>query len=163
MNNHTRILLPLREKVSAKPTDEGSKDASRRNATTKRARALRRTQPATERILWKLLRDRRLSDFKFRRQVPIGPYVVDFACFGRRLIVEADGPFHDPAADAVRDDWLASQGFHVLRFSNVEVAAKNRVLGQIIEVALAPTPKRPLDPSSVSLRLTPSPARGEGS
>jgi len=154
------ILLPLWEKVSAKPTDEGSKGASKRT-TAKHARALRRTQPATERILWKLLRDRRLGDFKFRRQVPIGPYVVDFACFSRRLIVEADGPFHDPVADAARDAWLAGQGFRVLRF-NAEVAAKDRVLGRILEAALALPPPRPIDPSAVTLRVTPSPARGEG-
>jgi very-short-patch-repair endonuclease len=118
--------------------------------------------PATERILWKILRDRRLGDLKFRRQVPIGHYFADFACLGRRLIVESDGPFHDALADTIRDAWLVSQGFRVLRFSNAEIAAKDRVLGRIIETASEPTPKRPLDPSSVSLRLTPSPARGEG-
>jgi very-short-patch-repair endonuclease len=163
MNGPPRILLPLREKVSAQPTDEGSKDASKRKTTTRQARALRRMQPATERALWKLLRDRRLSEFKFRRQVPIGAYIVDFACFNRRLIVEADGPFHDPEADAVRDAWLASQGFRVLRFKNAEVAGKDRVLGRILEAALVPTPRRPIDPSSVALRATPSPTRGEGS
>ena len=159
------ILLPLREKVSPKATDEGSKDASRvrpRKATTKQARALRRLQPATESILWKLLRDRRLGDFKFRRQISIGPYVVDFACFSRRLIVEADGPFHDPVADAARDAWLGSQGFRVLRFGNAEIAARDLVLGRILQVATSPTLKRPLDPSSDPLRGPPSPARGEG-
>jgi very-short-patch-repair endonuclease len=119
-------------------------------------------QPATERILWKLLRDRRLGDFKFRRQVPLGPYVVDFACLSRRLIVEADGPFHDPVADAARDAWLAAQGFRFLRFSNAEIAARDLALGRIVGAAVAATPKRPLDPSSVTLRMTPSPARGEG-
>ena len=159
------ILLPLREKVSAQPTDEGSKSARNimRKATVRQARSLRQTQPASERGLWKLLRDRRLDGLKFRRQVPIGPYVADFACLGRRLIVEADGPFHDPEADAVRDAWLASQGFRVLRFSNDEVAARDRVLGRILEAASASLPQRPLHPSSVTLRVTPSPARGEGS
>jgi very-short-patch-repair endonuclease len=155
----------LREKVSAKPTDEGSKTASEkrmRKATAKQARALRQAQPVTERYLWKLLRDRRLGDFKFRRQVPIGLYVVDFACLGRRLIVEADGPFHDFEADSARDAWLATQGFRVLRFSNSEIAAKDLVLDRIVEVASATPPKRPPDPSSVTLRVTPSPARGEG-
>lgn len=158
-------LLPLREKVSAKPTDEGSKTASeklKRNATAKQARAFRQAQPVTEHDLWKCLRDRRLGDFKFRRQVPLGPYVVDFACLGRRLIVEADSPFHNVEADASRDAWLATQGFRVLRFSNREIAAKDVVLGRIVEVANATLPRRPLDPSSVTLRVTPSPARGEG-
>jgi very-short-patch-repair endonuclease len=133
-----------------------------REATTRKARSLRRTQPATERLLWKHLRDRRLEDLKFRRQVPIGPFVVDFACLGRRLIVEADGPFHDFEADAARDAWLATQGFRVLRFSNSEVAARDLVLGRIVEAASGAPLKRPLDPSSVTLRVTPSPARGEG-
>jgi very-short-patch-repair endonuclease len=133
-----------------------------RKATTRRARSLRRAAPATERLLWKHLRDRRLEGLKFRRQVPIGPFVVDFACLGRRLIAEADGPFHDAVADAARDAWLIRQGFRILRFSNSEIVAKDLVLGRIIEAAEAPTPKRPLDPSSVTLRVTPSPARGEG-
>jgi len=120
-------------------------------------------QPATERFLWKLFRDRRLGGLKFRRQVLIGTYVVDFVCLGRRLVVEADGPFHDAAADAVRDIWLVSQGFRILRFSNAEVAAKDVVLGRILEAAFAPLPQRPIAPSSVTLRATPSPARGEGS
>jgi very-short-patch-repair endonuclease len=166
MSEQDEFLLPLREKVSAKPTDEGSKAASEertRKTTPKQARALRRTQPATERFLWKLLRDRRLDGLKFRRQFPIGPYVVDFVCLSRRLIVEADGPFHEAEADAVRDAWLTSQGFRVLRFSNAEAAAKDPALGRILEAAWMQTPKRPLDPSSVTLRVTPSPARGEGS
>jgi very-short-patch-repair endonuclease len=133
-----------------------------RKATTNQARSLRRSQPATERLLWKHLRDRRLEGLKFRRQVPIGPFVVDFACLGRRLVIEADGPFHDVDADAVRDAWLTTQGFRVLRFSNSEVAAKDFVFGRIIEAAITPSLKRPLDPSSDLLRRPPSPARGEG-
>ena len=82
------------------------------------ARHLRRNTSVTERRLWRLLRDRRLEGLKFRRQVPLGPYIADFACRGCLLIVEADGPHHDEARDAVRDRWLASQGFLVLRFTN---------------------------------------------
>jgi very-short-patch-repair endonuclease len=84
----------------------------------KLARRMRREPTATERLLWKLLRDRRLEHLKFRRQTPIGPYIADFVCFERRLIVEADGPFHDPERDAARDAWLRGQSFRVLRFSN---------------------------------------------
>jgi very-short-patch-repair endonuclease len=65
----------------------------------------------TERLLWRRLRGRGLADLKFRRQVAIGRYVVDFVCLRHRLIVEADGPFHDPVQDAARDAWLALQGF----------------------------------------------------
>lgn len=51
----------------------------------------------------------------------MGPYVLDFLCLRHRLVVEADGPFHDPEQDAVRDAWLKAKGFRVLRFSNAEI------------------------------------------
>ncbi len=111
-----------------------------RTATTKQARTLRRTSTVTERQLWKLLRDRRLERLKFRRQVPMGPYVLDFVCFYYRLVVEADGPFHDAEADAVRDAELASRGFRVLRFTNSQINATDRVLGRILEAVEAWTP-----------------------
>jgi very-short-patch-repair endonuclease len=83
------------------------------------AKRMRREPAFNERTLWKLLRDRRLEGLKFRRQVPLGPYIVDFVCYARRLIVEADGPTHeDSPTDPVRDDWLRRQGFQVLRFTN---------------------------------------------
>ncbi|MDO8297169.1 MAG: DUF559 domain-containing protein [Caulobacter sp.] len=86
------------------------------------ARRMRREPTMNERRLWKLLRDRRLEGLKFRRQVPIGKYIVDFLCLRHRLIVEADGPTHvDSLHDAERDAWLAGQGFRVLRFPNAEV------------------------------------------
>ena len=91
---------------------------SKRPATTSQARSLRRRATIAERALWKLLRDRRMAGLKFRRQVPVGPYVLDFVCLEHRLIVEADGPFHDPAEDAIRDAWLAAQGFRTLRLPN---------------------------------------------
>ncbi|MEI9963566.1 MAG: endonuclease domain-containing protein [Caulobacteraceae bacterium] len=72
---------------------------------------MRKAPAATERLLWDLLRDRRLADLKFRRQVPVGRYIVDFICFRHRLIVEADGPTHDDShRDRERDAWLSSQG-----------------------------------------------------
>ena len=75
-----------------------------------------------EHVLWRILRDRRFAGTKFRRQVPIGPYVADFACFNARLIIEADGGQHNEShSDAVRDAWFAAQGFRVLRFWNIDV------------------------------------------
>ncbi len=72
--------------------------------------------------LWRLLRDRRLNGVKFRRQVPVGPYIVDFLCVGAKLIVEADGSQHaESPRDKARDTYLASQGWTVLRFWNNEV------------------------------------------
>ena len=112
-----------------------------RRATIPQARALRRSAPVTERLLWRILRDRRLEGLKFRRQVPLGPYVLDFVCLRHRLVVEADGPFHDPEHDARRDVWLAAKGFRVLRFSNSEIQVKDwRVIGRILE---AVTPLSP--------------------
>jgi very-short-patch-repair endonuclease len=71
------------------------------------ARGLRREATDAERRLWSLLRNRQLGGFKFRRQVPIGPYIADFICFDRRLIIEADGGQHaDSAYDEARDAWL---------------------------------------------------------
>jgi very-short-patch-repair endonuclease len=85
------------------------------------AKRLRHAPTFNERVLWKLLRNRRLEELKFRRQVPLGRYVADFACFSHRLIVEADGPLHDTLRDAERDAWLAAEGFSVLRVPNSRV------------------------------------------
>jgi len=86
------------------------------------ARSLRRNMTEAEEKLWRELRGRRLDRIKFRRQVPIGHYVADFACLEAMLIVEIDGSQH---ADSVRDDVrtadLRARGFRVLRFWNDEV------------------------------------------
>ena len=88
-----------------------------------RARAMRGAPTDAELRLWRLLRDRRLSGFKFRRQVPVGPYIVDFLCVGAKLIVEADGFQHaESPRDKARDAYLESQGWKVLRFWNNEVS-----------------------------------------
>jgi very-short-patch-repair endonuclease len=100
------------------------------------AKRMRRAPSATERMLWRLLRDRCLEQLKFRRQVPIGRYVADFVCFQHRLIVEADGPLHDEVHDAERDAWLQGQGFRVLRIPNDMVArAPESVLDAIFAAA----------------------------
>ncbi len=84
------------------------------------ARQLRRQMTDAEVALWQALRARQ-AGARFRRQAPIGPYVVDFACFSRRLIVEVDGGQHSAAADAARTAWLESQGFTIVRFWNNDV------------------------------------------
>ena len=91
--------------------------------STTRARTLRKTPTDAERRLWARLRRRQLDDCRFRRQAPIGRYIVDFACFERRLIVEIDGGQHARRrnADAARTVWLERQGFKVLRFWNNDV------------------------------------------
>jgi very-short-patch-repair endonuclease len=91
--------------------------------------------------LWRLLRDRRLSGFKFRRQVPVKPYIVDFLCVGAKLIVETDGSQRtESPRDAVRDAYLESQGWKVLRFWNNEVVQNREgVLETIFAYANRPS------------------------
>lgn len=91
------------------------------------ARALRRQLTNAERKLWSILRQRQLDGLKFRRQVPIGPYIADFVCLERRLIIEVDGGQHAVAMDedAARTDWLRAQDFRIIRFWN------NDVLGNV--------------------------------
>jgi len=140
--------------VSAKLTDEGATNEMPRDATVPQARALRRRATLTERTLWTILRDRRLAGLKFRRQVPIGPYIADFVCLAARLIVEADGPFHEPARDAERDRWFAAQGFRTLRLANRDILG---LAPSIFDAILAAaTPPHP------AASRPPSPARGEG-
>ncbi len=93
--------------------------------TTRRARSLRRAPSEAEKRLWGFLRDRRLNDFKFVRQAPLGPYFADFLCRDRRLIVEVDGVTHGEdhqvSHDLRRTRYLESQGYRVLRVWNIEV------------------------------------------
>lgn len=90
-----------------------------------RAKALRREMTDAEARLWRELRSHRLGGLGFRRQVPLGPFTVDFACLAERLIVEVDGEHHASgnqlAHDFERDRWLQRQEFRVLRFSNRDV------------------------------------------
>lgn len=104
-----------------------------------KARALRERSTEAERLLWSRLRDRRLSSHKFRRQHPLGPYVVDFACLARNLVVELDGGQHANAveADARRTHWLEQQGFRVVRFWNNEVLDNTDGVLRVIAAALS--------------------------
>jgi very-short-patch-repair endonuclease len=107
--------------------------------TTARARSLRSAMTDAERAMWFLLRSRRFSGFKFRRQVPVGPYVADFLCFERRLVVECDGSQHaENARDARRDAWFAANGFRTLRFWNHDVLNDRDVVADTLFAALSP-------------------------
>ncbi len=90
---------------------------------SRHARSLRANQTKAESLLWRRLRDRQLAGAKFRRQVPIGPFIADFACYAAQLVVELDGGQHvdTAAADATRTAWLEKRGFRVLRFWNNDV------------------------------------------
>ncbi|QBX37627.1 DUF559 domain-containing protein [Brevundimonas sp. S30B] len=103
-----------------------------------RAKAMRKAPAVYESRLWTLVRDRRLNGLKFRRQMRIGPYVADFVCLRHRLIVEADGPFHDAERDGVRDAWLQAQNFRVLRFPNQQIESRDwEVIAAILEATRA--------------------------
>ncbi|WP_024279563.1 endonuclease domain-containing protein [Xanthobacter sp. 126] len=110
-------------------------------AKRSRARALRETMTDAERKLWQVLRDRRLEGAKFRRQMPVGPYVADFLTFQHRLVVEADGGQHaESARDAVRDAYLAANGFRVLRFWNNDILLRTESVLEAIYQGLRATP-----------------------
>lgn len=119
------------------------------------SRVLRSNATDAERRLWFHLRARRTGGLKFRRQQPIGKYIVDFVCFEHRLIVEVDGGQHNGSADdRLRDAFLASRGFKVLRFWNDEVLQQTlHVLERICKVAAMRGPSPP----------APLPQAGEGS
>ncbi len=119
-----------------------------------RARELRRSETEAEQIIWSRLRRKQLNGAKFRRQQPIGSYIVDFVSFDKKLIIEIDGGQHSSEEnmgnDAVRTEWLESQGFRVIRFWNNEVFSNmDGVFTQIREALEHPLP----DP-------LPSPVRG---
>ena len=102
-----------------------------------RARSLRETPTDAESLLWYHLRDRRLANFKFRRQRPIGPYFADFACLEAKLIVELDGGQHVEAAgyDENRTRFIEALGYRVHRFWNNEVLAQtDAVRERILQV-----------------------------
>ena len=125
----------------------------------KTARKLRSQMTDAERKLWFALKDRRFQSFKFRRQVPIGPYVADFLTFGSRLVVEVDGGQHaESARDIKRDRWLAENDFRVVRFWNNDVLSNLEGVLAALATELQNTPH----PTSRLRSTPPSPARGEG-
>ena len=107
-----------------------------RPGKTRHARSLRKNETEEELRLWSDLRDRRLNRFKFSRQVPLGPYTVDFLCRAQRLIVEIDDFHHaESPSDDTRTIWLNRHGYGVLRFWNHEVTRERRaVLDTILAI-----------------------------
>ncbi len=125
-------------------TDERTRD---------RARELRREMTDAERLLWAHIRRRQVFGHRFRRQQPIGRYIVDFVCLEKRVIVELDGGQHmeQETYDAERTRWLEGRGYRVLRFWNNQVFDEIEGVLKVISDALEafPPPR-------------PSPSRGEG-
>ena len=109
------------------------------------ARRLRIDSTEVERLLWQRLRNRQLGGNKFRRQVTIGPFIVDFACIDACLIVEIDGGQHSEERDAARTAFLQSKGYRVIRFWNNEVLENidgvlQSILMKIEDEAPSPNP-----------------------
>ena len=138
------------------------KAAKRKPGAIARGRRLRREMTVMERLLWTELRKLGLN---IRRQAPIGPYVADFACHTRRIVIEVDGARHDlpeeQLHDAERTAWLETQGYRVVRFRNSEIAND---IEAVVTAIIAATP--PQAGSDRAVRSPPSPAlppsRGKG-
>ena len=117
-----------------------------------RALRLRKEETYGERVVWKALRELKMN---FRRQVPIGPYVADFAQFGSRLIIEIDGYHHAlsdrQARDVERDAWFRAEGFRVLRIAELDVKTSLSAVVQRIVAVTTPPPSQ-----------SPSSTRGNG-
>jgi very-short-patch-repair endonuclease len=136
------------------------------------AQTLRATPTDCEARMWNALRAGRLQGLKFKRQVPLGRYIVDFVCFGSRLVVEVDGGQHNGSVqDEVRDAWLQAQGFVVRRYWNHEVLGNlEGVLSDILQYAspsLPPLSREGREAFRNSHRpsqsdKSPSPLAGEG-
>jgi very-short-patch-repair endonuclease len=125
--------------------------------TLVRAKHLRREMTDAERKLWSVLRSGQLDGAKFRRQQPIGPFIVDFVCQERGLVIEVDGGQHaESAADARRTKFLESKGYRMLRFWNNDILSNLDGVAQVIATALS-TPH-----PALAVRESPSPSRGEG-
>ena len=109
------------------------------DATT-RARQLRKQSTDAERLLWRHLRNRQFEGYKFKRQKPLGHYIVDFVCLEKSLVVELDGGQHAEQIeyDAERNAWLESQGFRVVRPWNNQVleeteSVKEAILEELVK------------------------------
>jgi very-short-patch-repair endonuclease len=100
-----------------------------------RAREMRRNPTEPEKRLWRNLSNSQLEGLKFRRQEVIGPFIADFMCPARALIVEVDGDTHDAGKDRLRDDELAQFGFLVVRVTNLEVMSNIDGVLEVIRLA----------------------------
>jgi len=110
----------------------------RDSLSQQRATALRKHLTDAEQHLWKYLRRQHLAGARFRRQVPIGPYIADFVCLTPRLVIELDGGQHavEVAHDQARTQFLSAQGFKVLRFWNNDVLQRTEAVLAVIAKTL---------------------------
>ncbi len=102
------------------------------------ARKMRREPTDAEAAMWRLLRDRRLAPFKFRRQVPFRNFILDFVCLERRIVIEIDGSQHESSQrDVAREAVLMAEGFQVARYWNNDVLLRPSAVLEDILAKLA--------------------------
>ena len=105
---------------------------------TERARDLRSNMTKAERYMWSRLRNRQMAGYKFRRQVPIGPYFADFACLSARLVIEVDGgEAHGGQSDLRKTAYLQARGYQVMRVPVQEIDETMEDVMRGIYLALA--------------------------
>ena len=121
------------------------------------ARTLRQPQTDAEALLWYYLRDKQLDGYKFRRQHPIGPYIVDFACLSKKVLIELDGGHHaeQREQDEARDRFLRNEGYRVLRFWNNEVFGNCGGVLEAIRAAVQDPPPQPSAPDGLTAATPP--------
>lgn len=118
----------------------------KKDVLIKIAKKLRKISTPEEKILWYHLRGKRFQNFKFRRQFPVDPYIVDFICLSKRLVIELDGGQHNQAnSDIPRTEYIQSQNFRILRFWNSDINQNlESVLDKIYQELQTPSPLTPL-------------------
>lgn len=126
-------------------TDDKKKRRKSLATNRRRAKKMRHAPVATEDLFWSCVRNRKLGGFKFKRQVLIGPYIADFVCLEKRVVIELDGPLHKDRKqyDALRDRFLADAGFKVMRIRNDDLAGALAATMAFIKHTLAATTPSP--------------------
>jgi very-short-patch-repair endonuclease len=117
----------------------------RTSNNSKKAKSLRKNMTEEERILWSKIRNKQIGNIKFRRQEPIGNYIVDFVSFEKKLIIEIDGGQHNTSKnieyDTKRTKYLKEMGFDIIRFWNKDI--RNNIEGVITKIVehISPSPR----------------------
>lgn len=130
-------------KSPSSPSPRGERGWGEGANQLEHAKYLRSNQTEAEQRLWYYLRAHRFRGLKFKRQKPIGPFIVDFVCMELRLVIEADGGQHGDDKDRCRDAWFREQGFIVLRFWNHDILGQTEAVLERIQqtvITLSPGP-----------------------